>query len=85
MSAISESRAASPAHTEPGAIPPANRPRPGAGLPRLAPPNKKPPGLRPEGKGNDEACSAYFLRPRLNFVVNFSTRPAVSTKRFSPV
>ncbi len=30
---------------------------------------------------------AYFFGalPRLNFVVNFSTRPAVSTRRFSPV
>jgi hypothetical protein len=30
---------------------------------------------------------SYFLPavPRLNFVVNFSTRPAVSTRRFSPV
>lgn len=29
----------------------------------------------------------YFLAavPRLNFEVNFSTRPAVSTRRFSPV
>lgn len=26
-----------------------------------------------------------FAAPRLNFVVNFSTRPAVSTRRFSPV
>ena len=32
------------------------------------------------------AGSAYFFAaPRLNFVVNFSTRPAVSTRRFSPV
>jgi len=28
---------------------------------------------------------AYFFVLRLNFVVNFSTRPAVSTRRFSPV
>ena len=27
----------------------------------------------------------FFAAPRLNFVVNFSTRPAVSTRRFSPV
>ena len=27
----------------------------------------------------------YFLALRLNFEVNFSTRPAVSTRRFSPV
>jgi len=27
----------------------------------------------------------YFFALRLNLVVNFSTRPAVSTRRFSPV
>ncbi len=31
-------------------------------------------------------CRAgYFFVLRLNFDVNFSTRPAVSTRRFSPV
>lgn len=45
----------------------------------------------PEGLKRGEsirsiAGSAYFFAtPRLNFVVNFSTRPAVSTRRFSPV
>lgn len=33
------------------------------------------------------ASKDYFFAdvPRLNFEVNFSTRPAVSTRRFSPV
>lgn len=44
--------------------------------------------LRTEGFGKTTAGGrVYFvvLTPRLNFEVNFSTRPAVSTKRFSPV
>jgi hypothetical protein len=48
--------------------------------------NKK--ALHLEGLENGCALSVdYFaaLEPRLNFVVNFSTRPAVSTRRFSPV
>jgi hypothetical protein len=47
------------------------------------PENKKPPGVnRRAGKEREEG---YFFVLRLNFEVNFSTRPAVSTRRFSPV
>ncbi len=65
-----------------------------AGLPRVKRTHRhektKNPPL-PEGLKRGEltrsiAGSAYFFAaPRLNFVVNFSTRPAVSTRRFSPV
>ncbi len=43
--------------------------------------------LHAGGLKKAEFAGAYFLAGalRLNFVVNFSTRPAVSTRRFSPV
>lgn len=45
-----------------------------------------PEGLKRGELNRSIAGSAYFFAaPRLNFVVNFSTRPAVSTRRFSPV
>ena len=46
---------------------------------------KKP--SKTEGLRDAEAPGAayFFVVTRLNFVVNFSTRPAVSTRRFSPV
>ena len=44
----------------------------------------KPEGGRVSARGA-EAYLAADLAPRLNFDVNFSTRPAVSTRRFSPV
>jgi hypothetical protein len=37
------------------------------------------------GLSKEADVRAYFFALRLNFVVNFSTRPAVSTRRFSPV
>jgi hypothetical protein len=43
----------------------------------------KKPSVFTEGWKSDRA--AYFFELRLNFEVNFSTRPAVSTRRFSPV
>jgi hypothetical protein len=58
-------------------------------LARVAPGNKKTLRFRRVFGGVkffDDAARAYFLPVlRLNFVVNFSTRPAVSTRRFSPV
>ena len=54
---------------------------------RRLPPKQKPPG-EPEGRRNNLGAGAYltaFFVPRLNFEVNFSTRPAASTRRFSPV
>jgi len=51
---------------------------------RRNPPNKK--ALRYGRASGRGAGPAYLtLVARLNFVVNFSTRPAVSTRRFSPV
>jgi hypothetical protein len=47
-------------------------------------PNTKKPSVS-GGLGRMSSIAAYFLALRLNFEVNFSTRPAVSTKRFSPV
>gem|GEM_PF-6909318 len=45
---------------------------------------KKP--ARKAGLKKSQGGGAYFFGPpRLNFEVNFSTRPAVSTRRFSPV
>ena len=53
--------------------------------------NKKPSAFQAEGGGKENWRRAYLAGlavlavVRLNFVVNFSTRPAVSTRRFSPV
>jgi hypothetical protein len=46
---------------------------------------QKTPGLRPGVKGAAGLAYLPALLLRRNFVVNFSTRPAVSTMRFSPV
>jgi hypothetical protein len=47
---------------------------------------KKPSGRRASnGRGTRVVRGYFFAAARLNFVVNFSTRPAVSTRRFSPV
>jgi len=45
---------------------------------------KKPAGFM-GGFYEKDRTTYFFAETRLNFVVNFSTRPAVSTKRFSPV
>ncbi len=58
--------------------------------PRAVRTQKKPPASW-EADGfqkTKKRAGAYFLAavaPRRNLVVNFSTRPAVSTMRFSPV
>ncbi len=53
-----------------------------------SPAEKQKPSGEPEGsvqRNSDDVQLTVFLVPRLNFEVNFSTRPAVSTMRFSPV